>query len=93
MVFSGAHYLRRIEASDAQWLRHSAHSVRRTHNGRSSTQDHHTAGPEADFLDELARVVRADRQLNHMPRRAAASSIAVKIASNRSFNPARHSAL
>ncbi len=31
--------------------------------------------------------------LNHLPCRAAASSIAVKIASNRSFNSARHSAL
>jgi hypothetical protein len=52
-----------------------------------------TAGPEADFLNGLARVVRAERRLNHMPWRAAASSIAVRIASNRSCNSARHSAL
>jgi hypothetical protein len=34
-----------------------------------------------------------ERQLNHLPCRAAASSIAVRIVSNRSFNSARHSAL
>jgi hypothetical protein len=41
MVFSGAHYLRRNRASDAQSLRHNAKSVRRTRNRPSPAHARH----------------------------------------------------
>jgi xanthosine utilization system XapX-like protein len=46
------------------------------------------SGQIAEELD-----ANMEQHLDHLPWRAAASSIAVRIASNRSFNSARHSAL